>query len=422
MKYTIFYSWQSDLPNNTNRGFIQDVIEKAIKDFQNNDRYELEPSIDRDTQNIPGSPNITSTIIEKIRTSDAFVADISIVTGDKAKGQRPSPNPNVMLELGYAIALLGWDRIILFCNEHYYHNNEDLPFDIRQHRQIKYSLKHDDEKAPVRNRIVKEFGKRLVELIEHGKSKTSQIKLPIITAEWSYHGESLEMHSNEIVSDSIDLKRADLPAPVEEEIESDIEKAKNLDGSFDPKWDKKLDTYLQQAEAFLNERKRLENTNGNIIINNTDRVQTVTLSVGNDGNAKATDIRINVKLPEWIIAFEDYPDVRHTKPTIPSPKRPNPMDIMNMSSFGILQNSNPAILNALNSIPKSVTSACYLDGNLIKFWADELLHKHKLEIKRNTFHMLASPDAPVGESIITAAVFCTEFDDWQEISLKVHIS
>jgi hypothetical protein len=27
---TVFYSWQSDLPNRTNRTFIQDALQKAI--------------------------------------------------------------------------------------------------------------------------------------------------------------------------------------------------------------------------------------------------------------------------------------------------------------------------------------------------------------------------------------------------------
>ena len=31
MKCTIFYSWQSDLPNKDNRSFIENCIEKAIK-------------------------------------------------------------------------------------------------------------------------------------------------------------------------------------------------------------------------------------------------------------------------------------------------------------------------------------------------------------------------------------------------------
>ena len=31
MKCTIFYSWQSDLPNKDNRSFIENCIEKSIK-------------------------------------------------------------------------------------------------------------------------------------------------------------------------------------------------------------------------------------------------------------------------------------------------------------------------------------------------------------------------------------------------------
>lgn len=31
LNYTIFYSWQSDLPNNSNRSFIEVAIKKAIK-------------------------------------------------------------------------------------------------------------------------------------------------------------------------------------------------------------------------------------------------------------------------------------------------------------------------------------------------------------------------------------------------------
>ena len=119
MKFTIFYSWQSDLPNNTNRGFLESVLEKAINHIGNDQTFEIEASIDRDTQGTPGSPNISQTIIDKIKSCDVFVADISIVTGAKEQGQRLSPNPNVLIELGYAISSLGWEKIILFCNELY---------------------------------------------------------------------------------------------------------------------------------------------------------------------------------------------------------------------------------------------------------------------------------------------------------------
>ena len=106
MKYIIFYSWQSDLPNNTNRSFIASVLQAAVSEINTKDNFLLEPTIDRDTQGVPGAPNISQSVLEKIKACDAFVADISIVTGDKLVGRRLSPNPNVLIELGYAVALL----------------------------------------------------------------------------------------------------------------------------------------------------------------------------------------------------------------------------------------------------------------------------------------------------------------------------
>jgi hypothetical protein len=70
----IFYSWQSDLPNSTNRSFIEKALERAAKSIQRDDSIEVEPVIDRDTRNIPGSPDIAVTIFKKIDKSDIFVA------------------------------------------------------------------------------------------------------------------------------------------------------------------------------------------------------------------------------------------------------------------------------------------------------------------------------------------------------------
>lgn len=45
MKINIFYSWQSDLPNNKNRGLIQNCINKAVsnvyENYKNIFEYEL---------------------------------------------------------------------------------------------------------------------------------------------------------------------------------------------------------------------------------------------------------------------------------------------------------------------------------------------------------------------------------------------
>lgn len=71
MSSTIFYSWQSDLPNKTNRGFIEDALEKAITQLKKDVAvYEAERGdgmrLDKDTKNLPGSPAIVQAIFDKI--------------------------------------------------------------------------------------------------------------------------------------------------------------------------------------------------------------------------------------------------------------------------------------------------------------------------------------------------------------------
>lgn len=131
----IFYSWQSDLPNATNRGFILTALEGACEEIAKDLAVDERPEVDRDTQGVPGAPDIASTIFKKIDSADAFVADISIVVG--TAGERPCPNPNVLIELGYAIKALGWERIILVMNTAY-GGPELLPFDLRTKRVTPY--------------------------------------------------------------------------------------------------------------------------------------------------------------------------------------------------------------------------------------------------------------------------------------------
>lgn len=128
----IFYSWQSDLPNATNRGFIEKALENAAKLLQS-DRSLV---IDRDTAGIPGSPEIASTILGKIDQAQVFVCDISII--NQGTG-RPTPNPNVLLELGYALHALGEHRIIMVFNDAF-GKLDLLPFDLRTRRAVCYHM------------------------------------------------------------------------------------------------------------------------------------------------------------------------------------------------------------------------------------------------------------------------------------------
>lgn len=141
MKKTIFYSWQSDLPNTTNRNFIGNAISCAVKDIKS--EFVVELSIDKDTSGVVGTPEIVNTIFQKIKQSTIFIADISIINMNF--NGRKTPNPNVLFELGYAFNALGFERIICVLNTDY-GKIEDLPFDLRQKRIFQYSLSKSDKK------------------------------------------------------------------------------------------------------------------------------------------------------------------------------------------------------------------------------------------------------------------------------------
>ncbi|MHC4474589.1 MAG: hypothetical protein ACYTEL_03015 [Planctomycetota bacterium] len=141
-KYKVFYSWQSDSPNATNRGFIQKALENAAKAIRQDDSIRVEPVVDRDTAGVPGSPDIASTIFAKIDESDVFVPDVSII--NRGQSVRTTPNPNVLLELGYAFKALGSERIILVMNTAF-GGPELLPFDLSKKRVVTYHMAEEAE-------------------------------------------------------------------------------------------------------------------------------------------------------------------------------------------------------------------------------------------------------------------------------------
>lgn len=136
MKRVVFYSWQSDLPNATNRGFIQQALESAAQKIATDASIAVEPVIDRDTQGISGSPDISATIFAKIATSDVFVADVSIAV--RPPTGRVTPNPNVLIELGYALRARGHEKVLLVFNEAY-GKLDELPFDLKMRRILTYN-------------------------------------------------------------------------------------------------------------------------------------------------------------------------------------------------------------------------------------------------------------------------------------------
>ena len=169
--FTIFYSWQSDLPNSTTRGLIESSIEAAVRSL----RDTVSVYADRDTQGVTGSPDIVQTIFSKIDESDVFVADVTSVAtyhpldkdGNETDRLKATPNANVMIELGYATQVVGWDNIICIMNDDYNHDGE-IPFDIEHHRLTHFSLL-GREKSEVRKQLRDIIADTVMNVMENGK-------------------------------------------------------------------------------------------------------------------------------------------------------------------------------------------------------------------------------------------------------------
>ncbi|MDO9028748.1 MAG: hypothetical protein Q7U68_07840 [Candidatus Roizmanbacteria bacterium] len=421
MKFIIFYSWQSDLPNNTNRGFLESVIQKAIGLIGSDENFEIEPSLDRDTQGTPGSPNISQTIIDKIKACDVFVADISIVTGSKEIKQRLSPNPNVLIELGYAISCLGWEKIILFCNE-LYGSDEDLPFDIRQHRRIPYSLKPEDEKASLRESLSKLFKERLTEIIQNS-TFTSKTKRPELIPEWNYWGK--EIINGEL--QGIDAKNLQLKLPpsienIEKVIEENINEVRSIDGSIDPKWEDKVAAFISSCRKFIEKLETKKGKEDYFINTNLKLSKSITLSVSNNGTLPASDIRVEILVPHELCVFEEWPDKNDNSeiPQMPKPEAPrNALRVGDAFTRNFAAIYPRPFLSNIN-LNQNRTSGFYLKNNKMVFWADKLLHKHTI-VGKDRLHLLAKPDSKPGVYKINCNMFCVEYDDWDTVPLTVEI-
>jgi hypothetical protein len=187
LKHVIFYSWQSDLDPALTRNFIEEALEKAVKSLNRAEDISVEAVVDRDTFGVAGTPGIAETIFRKIDECDVFVCDVSIINGDPSEStddgllrqivrsvaritlertfrcrqiRRPTPNPNVLAELGYAAARLGWDRVILLQNTAF-GGLGSLPFDLRSRRVVTFDLSSRESRPEERPKLREQLGRAL---------------------------------------------------------------------------------------------------------------------------------------------------------------------------------------------------------------------------------------------------------------------
>ncbi|HRW07871.1 MAG TPA: hypothetical protein P5121_22370 [Caldilineaceae bacterium] len=160
MSNTLFFAWQLDTPAAENKSLIWNAIVAATGKMSESTNPIISPRPETDIQGASGNPNIVQTIFKRIRECSIFIADVSFVA-ETSKGKL-LPNPNVLLELGYAARSIGWERTILVMNNAY-GKPSDLPFDIRQHRwPIEYKL---TSRTQVREKRCEQLQENLIDAI-----------------------------------------------------------------------------------------------------------------------------------------------------------------------------------------------------------------------------------------------------------------
>lgn len=171
-KKLVMYAWQSDLPDHLYQTFIEKALRAAATKVEADLNIEIQ--IDQDTQGIPGSPDIFNAIQARIDNADVFVCDVSIVAlrrlsplgSGESEPIRGFINPNVGIELGYALASRGDRKTIMVFNEAS-GSTQALPFDLGKKRQVLYQASGppDEERGIARAALAKKLEDRLLEIL-----------------------------------------------------------------------------------------------------------------------------------------------------------------------------------------------------------------------------------------------------------------
>lgn len=185
MTTTVFFSWQADTPTREGRNFIERALNQALKRLKSDANIEdavrggLE--LDKDTKGVGGQPAIVDTIFKKIDQAAVFVPDLTFV-GKRLDG-RPTPNPNVLIEYGWALKSLSNNRIVPVMNTaHGKPDREAMPFNMRHLRfPITYDLSNtaDDEmRKGELEKLAKDFEHHLRIIFDSAEFRDSLPKPP----------------------------------------------------------------------------------------------------------------------------------------------------------------------------------------------------------------------------------------------------
>ncbi|MBW6424331.1 hypothetical protein KX729_23025 [Rhizobium sp. XQZ8] len=200
----LFYSWQSDRERKVCGTFIRLALEAAIKMLSED--HGIEVHLDSDTADVPGTPPVSETILGKIRDCEIFVGDVTFVA--TTQNGKQVPNPNVMIEFGYARGVLTDGQILSVMNTAF-GSPKDLPFDLAHLRHpTGYSLDDaasDDVRRRTRTAFAEKLVHRLKVMAEHVLQRRAGVKPP----------EHLVASARDLLTDVMHMNgRAEIPTVV----------------------------------------------------------------------------------------------------------------------------------------------------------------------------------------------------------------
>ncbi len=188
---TIFYCFQSQLP--LQRYFILNALEAAKDQLNAEKGRRWRYKIDQSSRAKAGMHMIADTLLQKISDASIFVADVTFCNAATIEAQKESqaeatinvaaasavaaaaseaaatsaaasleadrlptsrmmPNPNVLLELGFAMHAVEFSRCIMVRDETV-GERKDLPFDIAGSKYVPFLLPNSAEQKQLRSEI-----------------------------------------------------------------------------------------------------------------------------------------------------------------------------------------------------------------------------------------------------------------------------
>lgn len=142
MAFKIFLTWQTDVPEETNKKYIEECVSSVVKKINEIEKKKLFDPPFFGGSTVENFNPIERAILNEIRSVDVFIADLTSNEYKDAEGKKKfKMNANVAYETGVFLGLKGdnlKNSLIAVNNEAWVPIN-DSPFDFRGRCQIAYN-------------------------------------------------------------------------------------------------------------------------------------------------------------------------------------------------------------------------------------------------------------------------------------------